>query len=55
MAGVKQEQWPAYMSEVFRVLKPETGWAQCTEFRGCHLYDNEGNVPEDSALREVDL
>lgn len=53
MAGLKKEQWPLYLREVKRILKPGTGWAQCTEFRGLHLFDNEGNVPKDCAIREV--
>ena len=51
-AGVTQKQWSDYMKEVYRVLEPGTGWAQCTEFQGHGLFA-EGNVPEDSALREV--
>lgn len=51
-AGVKRREWLAYMKEVYRVLKPGIGWAQCTEFRG-HGLHAEGNVPPDSALREV--
>lgn len=46
-----RRQWPGYINEIMRVLKPG-GWVQCTEFRGHQLYA-EGNVPEDSAIREV--
>lgn len=52
-AGVMRHQWPEYMKEVYRVLKPG-GWIQCTEFRG-HQLLAEGNVPEDCALREVSI
>jgi len=51
-AGVPQPEWPVYMNEIFRVLKPGTGWVQCTEMRG-HGLLAKGNVPENSALREV--
>jgi len=51
-AGVKQTQWPCYMRDVYRVIKPGTGWAQCTEFQGHGLF-SEGIVPEDSAIRQV--
>jgi hypothetical protein len=51
-AGVPQPEWPIYINEVFRVLKPGNGWIQCTEMRG-HCIFAKGHVPEDSALREV--
>jgi hypothetical protein len=51
-AGIMKHQWPPYMSEIFRVLKPGTGWAQCIEFQG-HRFFSETSVPENSALREV--
>ena len=40
------------MSEIYRVLKPGTGWTQCIEFQG-HRFFSEASVPENSALREV--
>src|SRR5271167_982928 len=30
-AGVKECQWPEYVREMFRILKPGSGWAQCAE------------------------
>ena len=43
-AGVTKDQWPAYMKEVFRVVKPGNGWVQCGEF---HLIEcDDGNIPE---------
>jgi len=31
MAGVSEHQWSPYIREIFRILKPGTGWAQCAE------------------------
>lgn len=53
MAGVKRHQWPLYLKNVLRILKPGA-WAQFTEFRGTHFL-SDGNVPEPKALREVCL
>ena len=47
-----KHQWPPYLSEIYRVLKPGIGWAQCIEFQG-HRFFSETSVPENSALREV--
>lgn len=55
MGGIKKDQWPSYLRDIKRILKPGAGWAQCTEFRGAHLFDDKGNLPKDSALREVFL
>jgi len=50
--GVRIAQWPAYMDEVLRILKPGTGWAQCAE-PGCPLVrcDDE-SVPKDAPIFE---
>jgi len=52
-AGMMKHQWSPYMSEIYRVLKPGTGWTQCIEFQG-HRFFSESSVPENSALREVE-
>ena len=52
MAGVTTEQWPVYMKEVYRILKPGNGWVQCSE--PSLLECDDGSVPEDSALWKVD-
>jgi len=49
-----KDQWPPYMNEIYRVLKPGIGWAQCIEFQG-HRFFSEASVPENSALREVEF
>jgi len=45
MAGIRKDQWSGYINEIFRVLKPGTGWAQCAE-GGLPFWD--GPVPQDS-------
>lgn len=52
MASQTKDQWPSYMREVYRVLKPGLGWIQCTEFEPFYKCDN-GSVPEDAALYKV--
>lgn len=52
-AGIRKEQWLDYMSEIFRVLKPGTGWVQAIEFQGHRFFSENGSLPEDSALRQV--
>jgi ubiquinone/menaquinone biosynthesis C-methylase UbiE len=47
---ITKEQWPTYIAEIFRILKPG-GWAQCTE-SSLPLWD-EGGIPEDSNYVKV--
>jgi hypothetical protein len=49
-----KHQWGPYMSEIYRVLKPGTGWIQSIEFQGHRFFsESPQGVPEDSPLREV--
>lgn len=50
--GVTKTQWPAYMKEVYRILKPGTGWVQCGEFDPL-LRCDDNSVPADAALWKV--
>ena len=50
MGGVTKAQWPAYIKEIFRILKPGTGWAQCSE---TSLPTWDGGIPEDSLYLRV--
>jgi ubiquinone/menaquinone biosynthesis C-methylase UbiE len=52
MAGVTKEQWPQYISEVYRILKPGTGWIMCCEFNPNLKCDDE-TVPADAAIFKV--
>jgi len=51
--GLKEPQWPTYMKEIFRILKPGTGWAQCTEMGPPFAHSDNDKLPSDSALGEV--
>ena len=54
--GVPTDRWPVYLSEVYRVLKPGTGWLQMLEFdrEGVgRVYSENDSVPEESALSKV--
>lgn len=48
--GIQQEQWQGYINEVFRILKPGTGYIQCAEGDG---YEFENDIPPDCALLKV--
>jgi len=50
-AGIKATQWPSYMSEIMRVLKPGTGWAQCAEL-AVRPICTDGSVPENATVFE---
>lgn len=50
MVGVTKEQWPEYIAEICRILKPG-GWAQCTE-SSLPMWE-EGGIPEDSNYIKV--
>lgn len=45
------EQWPMYMKEVYRILKPGNGWVQCIE--STLLQCDDGSVPDSSAYWKV--
>ena len=41
------------MRDIFRLLKPGVGWAQCAEVHG-HVFGGDPNdVPADSVLEQV--
>jgi hypothetical protein len=49
MASMTAEQWPDYMKEVYRVLKPGSGWTQCGEF--CPFFScDDGSVPDNADI-----
>jgi len=49
-----KNQWPAYLQEIYRILKPGNGWAQCGEMDPMVRCD-DGSVPADAALWKVFL
>jgi len=52
-AGVLEHQWDPYIREVFRILKPGTGYAQFIE-TGLAVWDGN-DVPEGSPFQLVSL
>ena len=51
MWGLREHQWPKYMSDVYRILKPGNGWAQFGEL-DLSRWDNN-DVPPDSYYAKV--
>lgn len=51
-AGITKEQWPLHMREVYRILKPGTGWAQCGEMNP-RVRCDDGTCPEDATICKV--
>src|SRR5208282_2682341 len=52
--GIPLESWPAFVEEVYRVLKPETGWAAFLEM-DTRLRSDDGSLPVDSDYLQVDF
>lgn len=52
MASMTRDQWPNYMKEVYRILKPGTGWIQCGEFNPFFQCD-DGSVPDTADIWTV--
>jgi len=50
ITGVRKEQWPGYISDIFRILKPEVGWVQCGEMGQPYCDDT---IPEDTFYARV--
>ncbi|HMD00363.1 MAG TPA: hypothetical protein VKH37_09420, partial [Ferruginibacter sp.] len=50
MMGVTKDQWPHYVAEMDRILKPG-GWVQCSETT-FPMWD-EGTLPDDSNYVKV--
>lgn len=52
MSGVTKDHWPVYMSEIYRICKPGSGWAQIIE-TSAYLYCDDNSVPKDAKLWDV--
>lgn len=48
---MKRDQWPKYIADVYRILKPGNGWAQFGETEPARWDDD--SVPEDSPYARV--
>jgi hypothetical protein len=51
--GVKEVNFPGFMREVFRILKPGTGLAQCIEPGSPDCLSENNSLPPDAALSKV--
>jgi hypothetical protein len=51
-AGMKTEDWPNVINNIYRMLKPGTGWAQIGECNGI-VVDPSVQPPSSSALWQV--
>jgi hypothetical protein len=47
-----KDYWSAYIKDLFRILKPGTGWAQVGEF-GLPTWVDDGSVPADGYYARV--
>jgi len=47
-AGIREDEWPKYVADVFRILKPGNGWAQFAEAE--LLEGDDRCIPESGAL-----
>jgi len=52
-AGVTESNWPPFIKEVYRILKPGTGWAQCMEFGYPYCLSENDSLPQDATLSKV--
>ena len=51
MGGVYRDKWDDYIRNIFRILKPGNGWAQCGE-TSLPQWDDD-SVPPDSQYAKV--
>jgi ubiquinone/menaquinone biosynthesis C-methylase UbiE len=51
-AGITKDQWPPHLREVFRIIKPGTGWIQAGEINP-HLQCDDGSCPETATIYKV--
>jgi hypothetical protein len=54
-AGVAEPYWPGFLMEVFRILKPGTGWAQCIEFGYPYCHSENNTLAADAPLSKVQI
>lgn len=52
-AGLTVSQWPQYIQEIHRILKPGDGWAQMIELGYPYVISANGTLPKQSSLSKV--
>jgi hypothetical protein len=50
--GIPIKSWPAFIAEVYRVLKPGSGWAMFLEV-GSGFKSDDASLPEDATIVKV--
>jgi len=52
-AGLTVSQWPTYLQEILRILKPNDGWAQMIELGYPYVLSDNSTLPEDAPLSKL--
>lgn len=52
-SGIKNTQWPFYLQEIYRILKPNYGWAQIMEAAFPPYASDNNSLSEDAPLNKV--
>ena len=52
-AGITIAQWPIYMKEILRVLKPNDGWVQLMELGYPYVNSENNKLPNDAPASKV--
>jgi len=52
-AGITRDQWPVYLQEILRILKPNDGWAQMIELGIPYVHSENDSLPPDAPLSKV--
>ncbi len=52
-AGITLAQWPVYVREILRVLKPNDGWAQMIELGYPYVSSDNNSLPDDAPVSKV--
>ena len=50
--SILKHQWPTFMKEIYRIVKPGIGWVQCVEVVPQFRCD-DGSYPDDGILYKV--
>jgi ubiquinone/menaquinone biosynthesis C-methylase UbiE len=52
-AGIKTPQWPSYLEQILRILKPNNGWTQMIELGYPYVLSDNNSLPRDSPLSKL--
>ena|ERR1700736_4281238 len=51
--GIRYDQWPDFLAEILRILKPGTGWIQSAEPGVPYVRCDDGSAPKDAPIFKV--